>query len=335
MQRRTALSVSTLIVATALALGPAHQAAAVDNGSWSVAPTSAGGGPLPRTNFTVDLAAGKTIQDSVTIQNLSDTDIKFQIYAADAFNPTSGGLGVQGPDAPHSGASSWIVLPVSSWTLPAHNKLDVPFVIKVPDNATPGDHAAGIAALNTAKAVDPAASKSNVQIAVQRAVAVPVFVRVTGALNPSLNISKVAVDHSSSALPGMSQKTKLALTITNDGNVRLSPKVEAKLTSLLGSSHTFDPKPLNSLLPGSSVTVQMSTDVGPIIGPGKISLKVTAENFTTSRSTTFWNLPWTVIVAALLAIALYVAYRVRRRRDTNKIDLTGEPADEDLAVASS
>jgi hypothetical protein len=314
---RRVLAVAALALATSLGL-PAAPAHAVDNGEWAVVPTSEGAATTSRSSFAFDVAAGQSLEDSVTVQNLSDRTITFQIYAADGFTGPEGGYAVHGPDDPRGDVGSWVHLAADRWELPAGMQVEVPFVITVPADATPGDHAGGIAALDVdATPVDG----GDVQLTVRRAVAVPVFVRVNGPLQPSLRVRDVAVEHAGTAVPGGASRTTLSLTIVNDGNVRMSPEVEAELDAMVGpGDHRFEPQQVTHLLPGAEATLHFEWDGAPAIGPATARVRVLADDVELERSTTTWTVPWLPLGAlAVLVLGLLGARRWTRRRRTTRL----------------
>jgi hypothetical protein len=179
------LAVVAVLVVGALGLSGAVAGAAT-NGEWAVLPTSEGG-VTSRTSFFYDLEPGSKIDDSVTIQNLTDQPKTFRIYPADAFNPSTGGIAVAGQEEAVSGAGGWISLATNEWTLPGGMQVEIPFTLSVPVDAEPGDHAAGISALDLS--ADTQQPEGDVQVEVAKAVAVPVFVRVAGPIRRSKRIA--------------------------------------------------------------------------------------------------------------------------------------------------
>jgi hypothetical protein len=283
-------------------------AGAASNGEWAVLPTSEGG-VTPRTSFFYDLDPGAKIDDSVTIQNLTQDPITFRLYPADAFNPSTGGIAVAGQEASVTDAGGWITLATNEWTLPAGMQVDVPFTVTVPSDATPGDHAAGISALDlSAQAQD---AGSDVQVEVQKAVAVPVFVRVAGPIRSSMTLTDISVAAESPILFVGQRSTRVTATVTNTGNVRLSPEVSATLDATGPGGGSFPSTTVENLLPGASQTVTLELDSSPVAGPATVKVNAVAEGVSIQRSTSFWTVPWLLL---LLLVALVVLLWLARRR---------------------
>lgn len=311
MRQLTRLAVAALVVAAGLAV--TEPARAADNGDWAVLPTS-DGGVTSRTSFAFDLDPGTSIDDSVTVQNLTTDPITFKIYPADAFNPSTGGISVESPDQPVDDAASWITLATNEVEVPGGYEAKIDFTLKVPSDATPGDHAAGIGALNIAAETQTQDGDAAVQLGVQRAVAVPMFVRVAGPLQPSLAVSDVSVSHENLLLPFGDRRTRLQVTVTNDGNVRLSPEVGATLDALGPGGGDFDSVAIDNLLPGASQTVVLESASSPVLGPATVNVTVVAEGVTVARSESFWAIPWLLLLLVVVAVLVVVFLRRRRRR---------------------
>jgi hypothetical protein len=327
LARRARTALAVCLVAVGLSVGAADPAGAVDNGEWAVVPTSEGG-ITSRSSFVFDLDPGARLEDSVTIENLTEETIRFRLYAADAFNPDTGGVAVAGPETAPSGAASWITLATNELELPGRTRAQVPFSVTIPVDATPGDHAAGIAALDID--AEEREQEGDVRVDVQNAVAAPLFVRVNGDLRPSVVVSGISVDRGSS-MPGGDRGTDVTVTVTNDGNVRVSPQVVVSVGGLGASGVPTAPVMLNNLLPGSSRTVTVDAGDGPVLGPGTVDVVVAADGITIERTESFWTAPWVVSVVLVLVAGVILAWRRRRRRRRQR---AGAPLEAKVLVSA-
>jgi hypothetical protein len=309
----TALVATGIVIATTFTLPFTPVAHAADNGAWSVYPTS---NPKPgetfRPFFLLDLRAGATTQDSVTVTNKTDKPATFNLYVADAYNTTEGGFALKPRHEPKTDMATWVNLPVAAFTLDAQHKVDIPFLITVPANATPGDHAAGIVAENTT----PTSAPSNtgaVGVDVMNAVGVRLYGRVPGTLNPSLSITNVSVRPANSlgSMFGAPEKMTLQYTVVNTGNTRLTSTATAKVHPVLGPSKTLGAHKLPELLPKGSATVKETvTGVLPL---GRIAADITADapGAHAQASATGWAVPWLLL---LVVAGIGLIWYLRRRR---------------------
>lgn len=173
-------------------------------------------------------AAGTTVSDSATILNSSDKELTFQVFATDAVNTPSGGAFALLPvETKPRDVGTWIALApqaATTVTVPPKGRTDVPFTVKVPQDATPGDHVGGIVALNTA--VEGVQKDGKVQVGVKRSVGARLYFRVPGPLTPGLSVEDVRVDRGAPLLPWVKDaRATVSYALVNRGNVVVEPKV--------------------------------------------------------------------------------------------------------------
>ena len=143
-------------------------------------------------------------------------------------------------------------LPAPQVVLPANTETRVPFEMTVPNDATPGDHVGGIVALDTE--AQTLADEGDVGFAVRSGVGARICTRVTGPVAPGLSVSDVEVSTSGGVGPllGLPADATVTYTVTNTGNVRLSPTAVVGVDPLFGSSTALAEEELPELIPGSS-----------------------------------------------------------------------------------
>ena len=312
--------VASVIVAIAATLASlitvwSSPAGAAENSGWAVFPTTVEGAE-PRNQFIIDLRPGLVYEDSITITNKT-ADIKtFTVYASDAYNTDVGSFSLRLNDEAKEGIGSWITLPVSEVSLDAGESVDIPFTIDVPADATPGDHAGGIVAVDT----EPSESISEddqLQVDVLQAVGVRIYGRVAGPLVPALEITELQLETETDigTLFGFPYDATLTYTITNTGNVRIVPTTAGKFSNFLGTGATIGARELPELLPGGSATLtHQQASITPL---GKLTaeLTVTAPGIQPlTRSVTTWVTPWLLFAVIALAVTGAIVWRRRRRR---------------------
>jgi hypothetical protein len=110
-----------------------------------VAP-SGRGAPDGRAAFTYKLDPGAELPDYVGISNYSDQPITLDLYASDALTTPTGGFDLLPAAQKPTDVGTWVVFEerYRRLLIPSRSRVDVPFRITVPRNATPGDHAGGI-----------------------------------------------------------------------------------------------------------------------------------------------------------------------------------------------
>ncbi len=313
-----------------VAVVAAPLAQAADNGTWSVFPTQ-NKNSEPRTAFSFDLAAGATLSDSVTVKNQGTLPLTMSLYPADAFNAAGGGgFALRQADEPNTGVGSWVKLSKSTVTIPGGKEVSIPFTMAVPKNASPGDHAGGIVAVN-AKA-EGVQESEGVTVGIKRAVGTRIYTRVLGPLSPSMSITDVTVETIEKAqIPFFQQgKAKISYTVVNTGNTRISADQAVLITGLFGQSLAQPVLPrAPEILPGQSITLVQDWDSVPAFNQAHVRVEFaaadigTGQEITAAGDATVWYVPWLFLLGVALVIGAILAVRWWLRRRTPE---AAEPA---------
>jgi hypothetical protein len=322
---RLLLSVGFAIAAIGVAAqAPAH---AISAEGWSLEPTS-GHGIGQRDYLQYLVAENEVIHDSVTLSNPTHQPITVDLYPADAFNePIGGAFALTDINQKPTGPGTWITLATSHLTVPAGKAARIPLTIRIPAQATPGEVAAGVVALNTK--VQASKGSGGVGIDIRRALGVRVYMQVAGALRPGLAVTNVSVDRQGAGpvLFGGGNAT-VSYNVQNTGNTRLDATANVKIVNQFGhTSKSYPPVPLVALLPGARITL---TDKwkAPDLGRYRVEVAVTAGTTTASGQTVVWIVPWLFVVILLLLVAGLVWWRrlrSHRRADGRHADSTSVP----------
>ncbi|MGW0820014.1 WxL protein peptidoglycan domain-containing protein [Streptomyces sp. NPDC002845] len=302
-----------VLLLTLLLLWPAAPSYAADNGSWSVFPQASEISTRPYFYVTAD--PGTTVRDKVVVTNKTAEPLTFRLYAADAYNTArDGGFAIRTVTEKQRGVGAWAKPSKSRVTVPARGSVTVPFTLRVPERAEPGDHPGALVALD--ERIDPGDGAT--ALGVQRAVGARIYLRVSGPTVPALAVEQVRVRHDRPLVPGIGSSTAtISYTLHNTGNVTVDPRVELRAVGLFG--RTLLARDLtglpSELLPGQRVRLTEPWRGAPQFDWGDITLTASAEGTRESVSVSFFALPWlvAVVLAALLAGAV-VVIRVRRRQ---------------------
>jgi hypothetical protein len=285
---------------------------AADNGSWSVYPVSTQIAARPYFYLSAD--PGQTLRDKVTVANKTGAPLTFRLYAADAYNTArDGGFAVRTVKERQLGVGAWAHPARSRVTVPAHGSVTVPFTLRVPEKAEPGDHPGALVALDERLESGDAATSS---VAVQRAVGARIYLRVGGPTVPALAVEKVRISHHQPLVPGLGESgATVSYTLHNTGNVTLNPKVRLRAEGLFGRtllSRGLTKVP-SELLPGQRVRLTEPWHGAPQLDWGHVTLTASAPGTRESASTSFVALPWLMAVLAGAGIAAAVVV-IRARR---------------------
>lgn len=299
------------ILAASLALAPASDF------SWSVQP-SGPQGPTGRDYFTYTATPGQQVRDTVGITNRSDRKLTFRLYATDAFNTGDGAFALLTADRQPVDVGTWISLEKSTLTVKPGKRVDVPFTLKVPANATPGDHSGGVLAAVTEQETTSDGRRLNVD----RRVAARVHLRVAGPLTSSLQVDRISADHSG---PVLGKRTvKVTYRVRNNGNVRLAGDARVYVHGPLDwPQGSPAEREIPELLPGSSYTFTDTVSGVLPAGPMQAAVRLTPTDpggvspsgpALSTRTSGLWMVPWT----GLGVLALFLLLPARRRRPARR-----------------
>jgi len=277
----------------------------------------------------MQVRAGGESTDAITVTNLSETALSLDFAAADAFTNKTGQLTLNAPDKPSRFAGKWIMPQVRTAVIPARSSINVPFTVKVPDNAQPGDYVAGVMASKPQRQT----GADGQEVVVESRVATRVYLRVPGKITPQLTVTALAVRRDAPWWDFLDGRVEMNATVTNTGNARMDSAIAATFSGpfgiVLGSTAS---EKLPQLLPGDSFRLSsvggsaagllVATGIG---APGFISANVElnarvsdgADAVRVETRTTIMAIPWVPLAAfAMIAIAVavwLVCARMRRR----------------------
>jgi hypothetical protein len=278
-----------------------------------------------RPTFVWSVTPSGTLNDHVAIVNYSLQALTLDLYSKDAVNAASGALNMQAKSVAPTDAGRWITLEIpgnaSTVTVPARSTVIVPISLKVPSNASPGDHTAGIITSLTAKATASNGDQT-VNPNLEQRVAVPVEIRVAGPIHPNLSVQGLKTSYSESLDPIGDGRATVTYRVVNTGNVNLGGHQQVSISGLFGSVHAAVAD-VPVLLPGSSVAMRvpvhgvfpgllMTTHVTvtPLVPSGSVDPGLVV----TQVSKHFWAIPWILLGIVALLGTTWWQVRTRRRR---------------------
>ncbi|BCY05878.1 WxL protein peptidoglycan domain-containing protein [Actinoplanes sp. L3-i22] len=319
--RRAVTALLGILIGIGLA-GPAAAAPASGDGrvTFGVRPTGKTG-PDKRSTFAYAATPGGVVDDQVEVSNAGTKPITVKVYASDAFTTTGGGFDVLAAGGRSDDAGAWLSMSKSSVTVPARGRTVVPFTLRIPATATPGDHTAGIVASVSSLQTDAKGNK----VSVDQRVGSRVYLRISGALEPRLTVEKLTAKYHPSSNPLKTGRTTLTYLVRNTGNVRLGAHQKVTVSTLWGGERVADGvADVAEILPGDAVTMTAEVDgalpavwltgavhADPLPQPSDQKLALSAV----TREYGFWAFSWTTAVVILLLVGLVTGwFRNRRRR---------------------
>ncbi|MEU4821978.1 hypothetical protein AB0H37_08920 [Actinomadura sp. NPDC023710] len=286
---------------------------ATGNGAWSVEPANRSGAPAARPSFAFDAPPGTTVRDAVRITNLTGAPIAFRVYGADAYNtPRDAGFALRPPEEKPQDVGAWIALESSSQKIPAHGAKEIPFTLKVPGDATPGEHIGGIVALNTA--VENVQRSGGARVGIRRAVGARVYLRVAGPLTPGLRADGLGVARTEPLVPFVRHgRGTIRYTVVNTGNQRISPTARVRATGVFGHEiRQWPDRRLPEILPGGRTEITLPWDDPPELDAVTVRVELVAAGGIDVRAQThFTAVPWPALLT--LAGIVFVLWSVLPR----------------------
>lgn len=239
----------------AIALWPASVAIADTFGSFGIVPLRAAGDTRTAAYFDYTLEPGASISDAAVVLNDAAQPLTLRLYAGDAATATNGGTTFAGPTEVRSGTRSWLASSVTSVDVPARGRVAVPFTVRVPADATAGDHIAGWVV--EAPPSQIAGAGVNAQI-VQRA-GVAVVVTIPGPKSQKLAIGTACLNQESGS-------NYLQWPMANEGNAITRATGTLTLKAATGQELFSRPVEIGAVLPGDTSTLRLDSPAA--IGPG-------------------------------------------------------------------
>ncbi|WP_217614168.1 DUF916 domain-containing protein [Cellulomonas sp. GbtcB1] len=301
----------------------ADPAAASTQVTWGVRPADTVHGAA-RPNFAYSLPPGGTLADALVVTNKGDAPLALDVYAADGFLTADGTLDVLGAGEESTALGAWVQVETPEIVLEPGAAAEVPFTLTVPEDAQPGDYAAGIV---SSLLVENAAG-----VSVDRRLGSRVHLRVQGDLAPALAVSGLRVDYDAGGNPVAPGAATVTFTVTNTGNSRVAPTEQVQVAGLFGLGRARAAAvDVPELIPGASVQRSVRVDgVWPLVRttatialggevvalPGAAAADAAPAVPGVTAAAAAWAVPWALIGALALVVAL-VALRVlagRRRR---------------------
>ncbi|MCR2786090.1 MULTISPECIES: hypothetical protein [unclassified Microbacterium] len=309
--------------------------------TWSLQPSSQEG-PDGRVSLRQVVAGGETASDHVALTNYSAVPAVFAVYASDGTVTADGTFDLIPGDEAATGGGSWITIPAIDGAtpradggiaieVPAETTVVLPVDVRVPADATPGDHPAGIVAeLIVGDSFD---------VELSSRVGVRVHLRVAGDIVAQLTPVVTDTTYSPSWNPFAPSTVTVQYEITNSGNLRLGAATEVSMNGPLGLASATVDGGQREILPGQAAVETVELVIWPLaLTSGTLTADPslvgtdTADTTLSPASTAFTvvTVPWSQLALVVLVLCAAFLVRALRRRSAVRIQ-----ARIDAAVASA
>lgn len=228
-------------VAAALLVPAAASAQSI--GGFSVRPARFDpNDPATRAYFKHTVPAGGSFGARVVVSNTSDQPLELLVYPVDGLTGATSGTVFANRQDPLREAGQWVRLHVSRITVGPKSRRELPFAVKVPDGATPGDHVAGIAL----EGAHPRSSGGKFQVTQVIRAVVGIKVTVDGAASKALRVGGATLQ----PLPG-TKMSSVVVNLANTGRSLCKPRLSVALAGA-GRPVTVTRR-LDTVLPGDTI----------------------------------------------------------------------------------
>lgn len=292
--------------------------------------------PNPYTDnqswFIYEKKPGETIEDVASIKNFGSTPADVKIYAVDATSNTSGSFVLKFTNDAQAGIGAWTEVKTKQLTIQPDERIDVPFTINIPMDATPSQYFGGIV-VETGDGLSEEETKNinstcvkdrtcGANVTVKTRIGSRIYLTIPGNLNEKMNWSGFNYGQTPGGQP------YFEFTIENTGNVAHEPKATIEIYD--GNGKLFDKfeAPLGECLPGTTIDKQIFWNKKiPIFG--NFTAKATVDfyrkfqgssslhgmSINESKSIGFLVMPWTFlfITAGILFCWLGLKWYTQRR----------------------
>jgi hypothetical protein len=309
--------------------------------TWSVLPATATGPDSSRNLFSYGVVKpGSTIVDHVEIVNRGKQAAAFSIYATDAVGTTlQDALLLLPAGKKPVDIGAWTTFPGGaaqlSTVIPGGKAIIEAFTVTVPRLATPGDHTGGLVAAVSI----PGKNSAGLAVVQNYRIAVPMELRVPGALHASVQVQSISTGFSDPLNPFGNGSATSSYSVANTGNVRQNGTQVVTVTGPFGQASTVRPLKLPTLLPGDSVRVTVAVPglypAGPMtahvtVTPGWPSrtIALSAPVPPASGTASLFAMPWSLVglILLLVAIGFGVWWLLRWRRREHRAEVAAAAA---------
>ena len=253
----TALAVLALLIAFALGLlAWPHIAQAEEKVSFGIRPTKAHEDiPESFSYFVHTLAPGTRTLDAALVMNQGDVPITLKLYAADAVTAINGGTSFANDGEEKNGVARWLSSSVTELLLQPDEERVVPFAIKVPADASPGQHVAGLVVEAVTVGEEPAngSDQTRLTVNVVRRAGVAVLIDVPGTHVAGLEITGMCLKQQDA-----DHGATFEVAVRNTGNVYVRGQGLLTIGRSDGMTLASIPMEMDTVLAGDATYFQVT-----------------------------------------------------------------------------
>ncbi len=223
--------------------------------------------PRTRAYYILPLAPGSHFSNCIFVSNHSSSPAQIQLQPTEGVTSNTTGTVYPGPGTPLSGAGKWVTITSTpKQILPAESVIKVYFSVHVPQDATPGDHMAGVQALDLGA---PGRISGTINVDVSATVGVLIVVPNTPSFKANFS-GEVSAPHIA-PIPSINTAA-VVVPIGDNGQLYGQPFLKVSLKGPNGYSHTYQSQ-LGTILPGQKIPYSVPWPT--TLAPGKYIVTIT------------------------------------------------------------
>lgn len=305
-----------LSILTIFFLNISHISAQENSLSVGVSPTSE----------KITLNQGEEYPGEIVFWNLSETTTTYKVTVrgfkqAENMPGTAVILTEEEDEQALYSASSWFTLDKTEVELVPNKNVKVSYTINVPTDATEGEYTAEVFLLSEEEDTD----KQGTYASTVLGSGVPILIKIGDEYIESAELLSFVADKKMYEYPDVIFSTK----IKNLGNTHISPMGEISITNIFGQEVDrvkFNESNQSLLRENSGIyedewynKALLSEDNELMVGPMKANLVATYRSISPGfaplmAETTFWIVPWKILLGILLAIVLLILLLKKKKK---------------------
>ena len=268
------------------------------------------------TLFDMSAEKGQAWQSSVKVINVNKYDLTVYASVVNFVPRGEGGevgfLPIDPENSNNSTLAEWINITNEPIVIPSEKTVEVPFSIKVPNDASPGGHYAAVL-IGTKPLQD---DKKQTKVQTSQMVTSLIFTRIAGNI---IELGDIREFRSTETFLSRPEAT-FELRFENKGNVFLQPQGEIKITNMWGEERGIIPINQNSQYgkvpqkTGGSDGIRKFTfawkgewsiaDIGRYTATVTLGYGTDNRQFTSAK-TTFWVIPFKLLFGVLFSLIIF------------------------------
>lgn len=253
----------------------------------------------------ISVSPGETIVQEITVTNRISAGRTFKLEVEDIAGTLDGSSAVElsGSERGPYSIRDYISFPTNTFTLDLGERARIPVTITIPADAEPGGfYGSVLVSTDRTGESDPGAPRSPVIARVGSLF----FVTVRG------DVEMTGQTKSIQTLDGKvwyeEGPVNLGITYENTGSVHVNPYGEVSITNMFGEEVGFVELEPWFVLPKSLRTREITWDREFLFGRYNVTARINRgyEDQIDEVTTTFWVLPWKIVLGIFLAVFVIV-----------------------------